>query len=156
MVSSIQIPLIKKLLLLGDPIAKKLSADSLMLWEFHDDAPEIFYKSIETLRKNPALAKWAVQNNAPEIFYEKFKVLNDNPDLAKWAVRNNAPKNFYIYFKELSETPELAKLAVQNDAREFLYNVEKCRTCNVNMESIVKGIFQCPQCKNIVKEVIQL
>ena len=28
----------------------------------------------------------------------------------------------------------------------------KCPACNIEMESLVAGIFQCPQCKKIVKE----
>lgn len=28
----------------------------------------------------------------------------------------------------------------------------KCSACNVEMETLITGIFQCPQCKKIIKE----
>ena len=28
----------------------------------------------------------------------------------------------------------------------------KCSACNVEMETLIPGIFQCPQCKKIIKE----
>ena len=141
-------PLLKRLVELGDPIARKIFKEEIIyrleegnlnvvrylhargfIRNFSREEMEILYHSIKS--QIVKLFLFGVQYKAPQSFYNNLNKIDKNLELVKWAVKNNASSDFYNNLDKMNENVELAKWAVENNASSFFYK---------NFDKVTKNI----------------